>query len=195
MTAKTRTRRDHTLWDRAVNDLWGGARPVLSPEASLAAAKKLWRHATGKTWRGKWKLASGNRHTWPRGGVFAVNPDRSGWGSECGIRDIIHGISHYAHRRLHPGDKPHSIRQLQLEARLTKFAAARITIWQAPPAAATPEPAAAPAKPDKVVLRYRSMVRRRDKWQAEVDRAKRLAAKAAREVREYERRHGQRLAA
>jgi hypothetical protein len=191
-SSKTRTRRDRSLWERAVNDLWEGKRPILSPDESLAAAKKLWRHATGKAWGGKWKLVGGNRHTWPRHGVFGVNPDSRHNGSERGLRDIIHGISHYAHRRLHPKDKPHSIRQLQLEARLTKFAIAHG--WHLPkPEPVVAEPTPAPPKPDKVALRYRRMVTRRDKWVAEAERAKRLATKAAREVREYERRHGERL--
>jgi F0F1-type ATP synthase membrane subunit b/b' len=37
------------------------------------------------------------------------------------------------------------------------------------------------------------MVTRRDKWAAELERAKRLLEKARREVREYERRHAGRL--
>jgi hypothetical protein len=31
-------------------------------------------------------------------------------------------MSHYCHWRLHPNDKPHSIRQARLEAKLAKFA-------------------------------------------------------------------------
>jgi hypothetical protein len=193
--SRGRSRRDHSLWDKAINDQWGGLRPILSPEESLAAAKKLYRHATGKAWKGKWELASGNRHTWPRRGIYYVNPDRR-WG-ERGLRAIIHAISHYCHRRLHPNDKPHSIRQLRLEARLTKFALERRwhegTLKRQPEA---PEPVATePAKPDRVLLRYRRMVTRRDKWRVEAERAKRLLAKAECEVRTYERRHRERVAA
>lgn len=192
--ALSRTRRDHELWDQRVNDQWGGLKPVLSPEASVAAAKRLYRHAMGKAWTGKWEVTSGRRYTWPRHGTFYVNPDRVAFGAS-GLRDIVHLISHWCHRRLHPGDKPHSIRQLRLEAKLTKFAIAR---WG--PAAPEPKAKAAPvvvvevkAKPDKVVQRYQRMVARRDKWRRELDRAKRLAAKAEVEVRTYRRRHGERL--
>lgn len=194
--ALSRTRRDHKLWDDRVNDLWGGAKPVLPPEETLAAAKKLWRHATGKPWPGKWELTSGRRYTWPRRGTFYVNPDRTGAWNPPGFRDVIHLIAHYAHRRLHPFDKPHSIRQLRLEAKLTRFAVAR---WGPnAPAPKAKEPAAPPepkAKPDPVRVRYQRMVARRDKWTKELDRAKRLLTKAEREVRAYERRHRERVTA
>lgn len=39
------------------------------------------------------------------------------------------------------------------------------------------------------------MVNRRDKWKATLERAERLLAKAEREVRTYERRHAEKLAA
>jgi hypothetical protein len=192
--SKGRSRRDHSLWDDAVNKLWDGQKPVLSPEETLAAAKKLYRHAMGKAWHGKWALVSGNRYTWVRNMTFYVNPDRSRAWQTPGLRDVIHLMSHWCHRRLHPRDKPHSIRQLRLEARLTKFAVARR--WHegglkkpAKPEAATP----APAKPDVVVARYRRMVTRRDKYARELDRSTRLLAKATQEVAQYERRHGQRV--
>ena len=201
----TKTRRDHSLWDAKINAQWEGKRPVLSPEESLLAAKKLFRHATGKAWRGEWGLTSGNRFTWPqwdrkkRKNVFYVNPDRMRWGhraGEHGLRDIIHLMSHYCHRRLHPYDKPHSIRQMRLEARLTKFALDRRwhegTLKKEP----KPEPVKIEApKPDRIQQRYARMVARREKWAREAERAERLLAKATREVRVYERRHRDRLAA
>jgi hypothetical protein len=147
----------------------------------------------GKAWPRKWALTSGRRYTWPRSGVFYVNPDRRGFDNR-GLRDIIHLMSHWCHRRLHPQDKPHSIRQLRLEARLTKFALDRR--WHE--GTLRKEPKVEPAKvetpkPDKIVLRYRRMVSRRDKWAKEAERAKRLLTKAEREVRAYERRHKERL--
>lgn len=202
--AQTRTRRDHSLWDKSINEQWGGLQPILSPEESLIAAQKLYRHAMGRKARKfTWELTSGNRHTWPRHGVFKVNPDERRL-SGRGLREIIHSISHYCHWRLHPNDKPHSIRQVRLEAKLTKFAISRRwhegTLKKSDKLAAKSSGQAEPevvqvAKPDKVVLRYRRMVSRRDKWQQELKRAERLLAKATSEVRAYERRHGQRLQA
>jgi hypothetical protein len=123
--------------------------------------------------------------------VFFVNPDERR-PSGRGLREIIHSISHYAHRHLHPHDKPHSIRQARLEAKLAKFAVDR-NCWQ-DGKLKKPEVVEAPkVKPDIIVQRYQRMVNRRDKWKGEFDRAKRLLAKAEREVRAYERRHKDRL--
>lgn len=194
-TAKPHAR-DRDLWETMVNSKWGGQQPVLSPEESIAAAKKLYRHATGKTWPGAIELTSGNRYTWARrvrgkGLVLFVNPDKREVHAR-GLRALIHDISHYCHRQLHPQDSAHSIRQVRLERNLVDFALARD--WT--DGALKPKPKAEPApkaKPDVVQQRYARMVSRRDKWQREADRAKRLLTKAAREVREYERRHRDRL--
>lgn len=102
---------------------------------------------------------------------------------------MIHDLSHAFHRRLHPGDSSHSRRQAMLEAKLVRFAIQRK--WHE--GALRREPKPEPAKPDPVVQRHRRMVSRRDRWADQLERAKRLLAKAQREVRAYERRHGDRL--
>jgi hypothetical protein len=188
--AQTRTRRDPAIWERMVNAKFGGEQPILSGPESIAAAKKLYRHAMGKSWPGEWKLVSGRRYTWPRRGVFYVNPDHRG--TQRGLRQIIHLISHYCHHRLHPHDKPHSIRQARLEAKLVDFAIAR-ECWL-DGKLKKPKPEAKP-KPDLVQQRFARIVRRRDKYRAVMERTKKLLAKAEREVKAYERRHGNRLKA
>jgi hypothetical protein len=180
--------RDRGLWDRLVNDRFGSAQPILSPEESIVAARKLYRHAMGKAFPGKVELTSGNRYTWVRRGVLMVNPDKRERDAR-GLRAIIHDMSHYCHRRLHPNDSPHSPRQARLEGRLVKFALERG--WT--DGALKRDPPAPKAKPDVVEQRYRRMVARRDKWAREIERAKRLHAKAERETRDYERRHRERL--
>ena len=112
--------RDKTLWDTLVNDKFGGKSPVLSPEASITAAKRLYRKALGRPWKGPVKLTSGNRSTWVRRGVLVVNPNERH--NSGGLREIIHSISHYAHNRLHPDDAPHSRRQAKLEGKLVTYA-------------------------------------------------------------------------
>lgn len=119
---KLGTKRDKSLWDRLVNEKFGGEYPVLSPEASVEAALRLYRKAMGKPFSGKIKLTSGNRRTWVRNGVMSVNPDERIWTGSRGLREIIHSISHLAHRHLHPLDAPHSRRQAQLEGRLVTYA-------------------------------------------------------------------------
>jgi hypothetical protein len=212
--------RDADLWNRMVNDKFGGVQPILSEGESLIAARKLYRHAFGKAFPGKVELTKGNRYTWVRRGVLYVNPDKRE-GHTRGLRSIIHDLSHYAHSRLNPKDAPHSIRQARLEARLAKFAldrgwhegglskpkpepveAANWSIASAVEAAAGIKPAEpvqpveakpAKAKPDRVAERYRKMAARRDRWKAAAERSTRLLAKAEAEVRTYERRHRDRL--
>lgn len=191
---KTTHARDRALWDRLVNDRFGGEQPILSVEESLVAARKLYRHAMGKPFPGRIEATSGNRYTWVRRGVLYVNPDKRE-GHTRGLRSIIHDLSHYCHSRLHPGDSGHSVRQARLERDLAKFALDRN--WHRG-GLAKPEPEAKPveeAKPkaDPVLVRYRRMVARRDRWKAAAERAERLLAKAEAEVRTYRRRHGSRL--
>jgi hypothetical protein len=183
-----RTRRDPDLWDRMVNSKFAGVQPILSEQESILAARKLYRHAMGKSFTGKVEITSGNRYTWVNRGVLRVNPDKREVHVR-GLRALIHDLSHYCHTRLHPRDKPHSIRQVRLEAKLVKFALDRG--WHEG-GLRVAEKSEKP-KPDLVDQRYRRMISRREKWRKESERAARLLEKAEREVRAYERRHRGRL--
>lgn len=182
--------RDRDLWEQMVNGKWGGQQPILSPEESVVAARKLYRHAMGKAFPGKVELTSGNRYTWVRRRTLYVNPDKREV-EVRGLRALIHDMSHYCHSRLHPSDSPHSIRQVRLERNMVDFALKRG--WaDGALKAKLPAPKVA-AKPDVVQQRHARMVARRDRWAAAAERAKRLHEKAVREVRTYERRHRDRL--
>jgi hypothetical protein len=189
--AKTAAR-EAGLWNRLVNDKFEGKAPVLPADESVKAAKRLYRRAMGRPWDGPVKLTSGNRSTWVWRDVLVVNPDeRHGAG---GLREIIHSISHYAHSVKHPNDAPHSSRQVYLERDLVDYAIASGFLDGKLASKAKPKPPVEPkAKPDKVVVKYNAMVKRRDKWKAEAERANRLLKKAEAEVRTYERRHGERV--
>lgn len=198
MKMRKGTVRDPGLWDRLVNERWDGQQPVLSPEDSIKAAKRLYRQAMGRPWTGPVKLTSGNRYTWVRHGFLVVNPDMPQ--RDCrGLRAMIHDLSHYAHSRLNPNDAPHSRKQAQLEGRLVTYAInAGFAEGRVRRIGPEPKPKAPPApapKPDVVAQRYARKVARRDKWQRELERAQRLLAKAEREVRDYRRRHRARLEA
>lgn len=190
--------RDPGLWDRLVNERFGSAQPVLSGQESIAAAKKLWRHATGKSFPGDVVLTSGNRYTWRRTAtirgrrrqVLFVNPDKQ-QSRVRGLRALIHDISHLAHRQMHPRDSAHSARQARLEARLVTFALERGFV----DGALKREPPPAKPKPSLIQQRHARMVARRDKWASEAERATRLLAKAERELRAYERRNAEKIAA
>jgi hypothetical protein len=47
----------------------------------------------------KFELTSGRRRTWPRSGIWYVNPN------ECnmGFAEIVHSVSHWVHREVNPG--------------------------------------------------------------------------------------------
>src|SRR5436190_12558162 len=94
------THRKPETWDKLVNERWGGEQPVLSPDESIAAAKRLYRKAMGRPWTGGVRITSGNRITWIRRGVLVVNPDKRERDAR-GLRAIIHDLSHFAHSRLH----------------------------------------------------------------------------------------------
>ncbi len=98
--------KDNTMTERYkyVNGAWPEVVPPLTGPEAVTAGKRLYRLVMKRAFRGKVKVGSGNRHTWIRSGVMTVNPDgrfRGGW------RDLVHGLSHYCHRRLHPKQRPH----------------------------------------------------------------------------------------
>jgi hypothetical protein len=112
-----------------VNATWPEDAPVPTPQEAIAGARKLVRLAAklgGPTspqlrTRFKWQATSGNRSTWPRAGVFYVNPDEFPFG---GWKDICHGISHWAGRRLFPDAKPHDARTAFIERTLAEHVVA-----------------------------------------------------------------------
>ena len=119
---KSKNETEKGLWDRLVNNKFDGKQPILSEVDSLYAARKLYRKAMGKEWRGEVKLTSGNRYTWIRRGVFYVNPDKREGVNVRGLRAIIHDVSHICHWRLRPNDAAHSKHQAYLERDLTDYA-------------------------------------------------------------------------
>lgn len=199
MTTKAKgPHRKPETWSKLVDEKWGGEAPVLSPEASVKAAKRLYRKAMGQPWRGGTRITSGNRRTWVRNGVLVVNPNQQEFNGHGGLREIIHMMSHLCHRRLHPRDAPHSRRQAVLEGKLVTYA---INSGWLKPGALEPRPkqvaqeSSAPVKPDKVQQRYARMCRNEAKWASNLEQAQRLHKKWSKEKRDYEARHGERLVA
>lgn len=108
-----------------VNGQWPDIVPALTGDEAITAAKRLYRFAMKKSWKGKWALTSGRRYTHPRRGVFYVNPGRKpGWGDpklDSGWRDLVHMMSHYCHWRLHPGWKPHGPEHHAIEREMVAY--------------------------------------------------------------------------
>lgn len=82
-----------------------------TPQEAMSAARRLWRLAMKRPWRGKVELTTGNRYTRIRRGVLYVNPDHCG----MGWHQLIHSLSHRCAFRLYPGKKPHSPQHAFLE--------------------------------------------------------------------------------
>jgi hypothetical protein len=99
-------------------------------QEALAGAKRLYRVAMGKSWRGPTKLVTGRKRTWIRYGVLLVNPDEGGgllksvklMGGKPYVRngggwhEIVHSISHLAARRLY--GEAHGPRHAWIERQL-----------------------------------------------------------------------------
>jgi hypothetical protein len=159
-----------------VNGAWpDGPLPKLDGPEAVAAAKRLYRFAMKRAWRGKWRITSGRRYTWPRSGVFYVNPYR-GWHS------LVHLLSHYCHRRLHPGVKPHDDmgRHAFLEREMIDYVVK--SGWLE----GKLKPKAKPKVPVQEV-RYRRIIERIAAWQAKAKRAETALRKLRRQQRYYER--------
>jgi hypothetical protein len=89
----------------SVNGAWPADLPPISDQEAMIAARRLYRMAFKRTFRGQVKITSGRRYNYIRNGVMYVNPGGHHFG---GWRDLVHDLSHYAHRRLHPNHLPHS---------------------------------------------------------------------------------------
>lgn len=102
----------------------GGTLPIPSGDEAIKGARKLYRFATGKTWKGPVRLTSGRRSTWIRRGVLVVNPNGRDYAGKdengvakylTGWETIVHCLSHYAHN-----GKPHCKAQAILEKNMIR---------------------------------------------------------------------------
>lgn len=96
-----------------LNEQWPTPLPPLTAQEAISAAKRLYRLGTGKAFKGKFRITSGNRRTWIRQGVFVLNPEH-GW------KHLVHAISHLAHYQQNPGKTGHHWTHLDYERRLTQ---------------------------------------------------------------------------
>jgi len=111
--------RDH-VW-KAVHGAWPETLTVPTGPEAVKGAKRLYKIAMGRPWKGPVKLTSGRNHTWIRRGVLFVNPDERRWNGRGGWPEIVHSISHYAHMRLNPSLRPHDDKQAYLERGLSEY--------------------------------------------------------------------------
>ena len=173
-----------------VNEVWPDDAPKPSPQEALAGARKLvklaYSLAPEKSHRRHWyrgkkfALTSGRRHTWPRSGVWYVNPDRN-WGFS-GWKEICHGISHAVARNIYPGANPHDPRHAFLERTLAEHVVR--SGWLEGKLKRETKPKA-PA--DRKAVRQQRVDASIKRWQSKMKRAQNALKKLQRQQRYYER--------
>lgn len=99
------------------NASWPKPLPKLTDAEARRSARRLFRFV-GLTCPSEVRIVTGNRHSWVRGGVLSLNPSR-GWDYH------VHLLSHWFHRKLQPGEKPHAKTHARLERRLIREVARR----------------------------------------------------------------------
>ena len=171
------------LWTRLVNSKWPKDMVAPTEQEAIAGTRRLYRKATGRPWSGAVEITSGNRHTWIYRGCLRINP--ASW------KGIVHDISHLAHQRLHPGDRPHSSKQAYLERDLTDYVLSHGFLTGALKRSTR---SAGPNR-DLVAERYLRILAREASWAKKLSRAQNALKKARMDRRGYERRHGDRVAA
>lgn len=175
---------------KEINSAWPDPMPVPTPAEAIKGTKRLIRKAfalarddgversysnymTGR----KFKITSGNRHTWPQSGAWLVNPNeqrgRGGWS------EIVHSVSHWAQRRFWPKENPHGPRHVTLERDLAAYAIANFLDGQL----ARPERATPPVKH----VRAARVATRIKRWESVERRAVKALRKLRRQARYYER--------
>ena len=165
-----------------VNAAWPSPPPPPpTPQEAIAAARRLYRKFRGKPWNGKWVATSGNRYTWPRRGVYKVNPDRQeaigrGW------QAMVHDLSHYLHTRLHPGKTAHHMTHAWLEREMISHVVT--SGWLDGKLRST---AKAKAKPPVQEIRAARIEARIVAWERKQKRAETALGKLYRQRRYYQR--------
>lgn len=192
-------------YDRLINDHWKKEKE-LHPEGWLpseqeaeSGAKRLFRFAMKKPFKGKVTFTSGNRYTWIYSRHHAARHQNvwmkeSGWHMRINRKDdwgeIVHLLSHWCNYRLSPKDKAHSNSQLSLESRMTKYAIDAGFLRGKLKSKTKEKP-----KRDLVVERHAKIVARVENWKKKSKRAESMLKRAERELKIYSNRHGDRLPA
>jgi hypothetical protein len=156
-----------------INDLWPETVPPLTEQEAVSAAKRLYRLGVGRAFKGKFKIVTGNRRTWIRGGVFVLNPSK-GW------KSLVHTISHLTHYKTHPGKTGHHWTHIGFERKLTEAVLKKG--WLDGNLRRDE-----PAKPDQRTIRYQRIVTRIETWEKKKRRAETALTKLYKSKTYYER--------
>ena len=151
--------------------------PKLTDAEAITAVKRLLRFAKVK-YRGKYRITTGRRHTWPRYGIYSVNAG-AGWHS------LVHSVSHWCHRRLHPGKKPHDVTGAHAFLERSMIQHVVTSGWLEGKLRRPEKPA--PTLDAKRQDRLASIIKRMEAWRRKEIRAVNALSKLAKQKRYYER--------
>lgn len=162
-------------WPEGTND---GRDLIPTDKEAISGAKRLYRKAMGRPFRGKVKLTSGNRYTYVRGGILYVNPNEKNWtGKNGGWHEIVHGLSHHAARRL--WNEAHGPRHAFIERELIDYVVSHGFLDGKLKRESKPK---LPVKE----ARYTSILTRIKKWETKLKRADTALRKLRRAKARYE---------
>ena len=175
-----------------VNGAWPDDLKPPTPKEALAGAKRLIRLAyrianedreikISVPRLGKMKITSGRRYTYPRRGVWYVNPNNKHFYFD-GWRGIVHGISHWAGRRFWPGEDPHSPRHVWIEKVMVDYAVKHFLAGQ------LARPTKDKPQADPIATRAKRVADAIGRWEAKKRRAENALRKLRRRQGYYERR-------
>lgn len=164
----------------SVNAVWPAGSQAIkpAPQEAVAAARRLWRFAMKRPWRGPIKLTSGRRFTRIRRGVLYVNPDHCG----MGWHQLVHSMSHRCAFRLYPGKKPHGPQHAFLEKEMIAYVVR--SGWLDGKLRRPEKPK--PAVDLRQVRRERALAAMK-RWEAKKRRAENALRKLRRQVARYNR--------
>lgn len=163
---------------KTVNAAWPETMPTPTGQEAISATKRLYRMTMGKAWKGKVKLTSGRNHTWTRGGVFYINPDKRGF-QFTGWKALVHDLSHYCHSRLYPNKGAHDHRHEWLEKEMISHVVANG--WLDGKLRRAEKP-----KPNVQDVRYQRVCARITTWESKRKRADTALKKLRRTKTYYE---------
>lgn len=146
-----------------------------TPQEAITAAKRLYRFAFKKPFKGKIMLTSGNRYTYIRNNVLHVNPDSHG----DGWHELVHSMSHYASARLYPNAAGHGTQHAFLEKEMINLVVSSGWLDGKLRRARKPKPAKADSIHNQILLSLK-------KWRSKAKRAETAIKKLERRRKYYE---------
>src|SRR5262245_57939460 len=167
----------HKTRYKGVNGAWPENLPVPTGAEAIAGVRLLYRKFLGRPFRGPFKLTSGRRHTWPRRGVYYVNPndvrDHGG-----GWRAIAHAVGHLVYARMFPRARGHGPGHAHLEKQIIEHIVTSGWLDGKLRRASRP----AKPKPDPKQVRFARATANLQRWESKQRRATTAIKKLKRQI-------------